>query len=82
MFRELCVLLERAALDKSRVKVYAKDGEVFTGISHCQDEGDDDLGWYFLDIEGSIYSNIHLKDIASVCRIDHPDICWTAPVEA
>ena len=82
MYGELCDILEAAARESTRLRIVDKEGATFTGIPECQDEGDDDLGWFFIEVKGSIYPNIHLKDIASVYYIDHPEICWTAPIEA
>jgi len=70
MFSELVEFLESAMLDNVRVEIMAKDGEMFTGVPSGLDEGDDDLGWFFNDVEGSIYPNIPLKDIIRARRVE------------
>jgi hypothetical protein len=80
MYDELADFLEAAMLDNARVEVAAKDGKTFTGVSAGMDEGyDDDLGWFFNDVIGSVYGSIPLGKIAKVQRIDEPNKIVYAP---
>ena len=71
---ELWLFLENAAIERARVEIETMSGLVFTGISDCLDETDenDELGWLFSDVVGYRYSNLPFKDMKSVRRADEP----------
>ena len=78
MYAGLVDILEPAMLDGARVEVKTKDGDIFTGISDGIYE-DDDLGWFFEEVEGVDYSIITLEEIASVKRLDTNEV-YAMPV--
>lgn len=77
MFSELhkCLIKHRG----ERVEITVIDGEVFTGCSTYMDESDqDDLGWFFKDVEGVPYNALCLKDIARVRRVGEQEYDYIA----
>ena len=79
---DLILFIEAAMMEETKIRVTSRDGTSFTCIPGGRAEEEDELAWSVYKSEDYMYSSFFLKDVASICRVDHPEICWTAPVEA
>ncbi|MCL1996320.1 MAG: hypothetical protein FWG63_08950 [Defluviitaleaceae bacterium] len=77
----LCLLLERATINKERLEIVTTDSEIFTGIPKGICDGDDDLACYFYDIGNRQYDGLYLKDIARVRRVGEVEYAYVAKQE-
>ena len=84
MINNLYLFLDRMALENARLEITTSDGIIFTGVSAGDDQADIDdgiMGWCFMDVDGSKYNVLYLKDIARVRRIGETDYSYVAEKE-
>ena len=77
----LCLLLERATINKERLEIETYQYGTFTGIPSGIGEGGDDLDCVFKDVENWGYNAIDLKDIARVRRVGETEYAYVAEKE-
>ncbi|MCL1994740.1 MAG: hypothetical protein FWG63_00875 [Defluviitaleaceae bacterium] len=84
MINNLYLFLDRMALENAHLEITTLDGIVFTGVSAGDDQADIDdgiMGWCFMDVDGSKYNVLYLKDIASVRRVGEVEYAYVAKQE-